>query len=140
MTPPTHQEYGKRPHLPPWRLIYDRIAPFLALVILLIALGAGVGTYINDRAVDRSNADRIADNEDNAVTNCENANETRKANRTLWNFVLDLSQSGNSDATAQEVAYLEQFRAWIGKVYQERDCTDLGREYPLPPPPTLPAG
>ncbi len=56
------------PAVPPWRAIYDRIAPFLALLILLIAMGAGVATYVNDqndrerdRAITSVNTQRIAD-------------------------------------------------------------------------------
>lgn len=57
------------PDAPPWRTIYDKYAPFLALLILVIAITAGVGTYVNDRndrardrALEQANADRLADN------------------------------------------------------------------------------
>lgn len=123
---------------PPWRSLYDKIAPVLALLCLVIALGAAVGTYVNDRAVDRSNAKRIADNEANAVTSCENANETRAASRALWNYVLDLAAAGNPDATPAETAQLADFRGYVGAVYAERDCSDLSKKYPLPPPPDIP--
>jgi hypothetical protein len=63
MTPPTHTEYP-RPHVPPWRAIYDKLAPGLALLILIIALAAGVGTYFNDRAIAKANADRLSDQGD----------------------------------------------------------------------------
>jgi hypothetical protein len=124
-------------HTRTWRQIYDLIAPGLALLCLVIALVAAVGTYFNDRAVTSSNTERIQDNTTNAITNCENANETREASRTLWNFVLDLSLA-RKDGSPERVAYLEEFRTWIGEVYAERDCEDLSREYPLPPPPALP--
>lgn len=54
---------------PPWRTLYDKIAPFLALLIFLVAIGAGVATYVNDQndrerdqALDRVQAQAIADN------------------------------------------------------------------------------
>lgn len=120
-------------------VIYRRVAPIVIVLCLVLAFAALVGTYVNERNVTTANQKRIADNEANAVTSCENANESREASRTLWNFVLDLSQAANTDATAQETAYLDEFRAWIGQVYQPRDCTDLSRKYPLPPPPAIPA-
>lgn len=119
-------------------IIYRRVAPLLLVCTFVLAIGAVVGTYVNDRN-DRERArEQIAVNTANAVTTCQNANETREASRTLWNFVLDLSSARNVDATPAEVAYLEEFRDWIDTVYQERDCTDLSRKYPLPPPPALP--
>lgn len=127
------------PTLPPWRLVYDRIAPGLALLCLVIALAAAVGTYVNDRANARQDREQTAANSRNAITGCVNANETREASRTLWNFVLDLSLTNNEDATPEEVDYLGEFRDWIGQVYKERDCDDLGRKYPIPPPPSLPS-
>lgn len=123
---------------PAWRQIYDKVAPALALLCLLLAMGAGVGTYVNDRAIQTANENRIADNEANAKTSCENANESRKASRTLWNFVLDLALSGG-EATPAEVAYFAQIRDWIATVYMPRDCDDLSRRYEIPPPPTIPA-
>lgn len=57
-------------HAPAWRSIYERVAPFLALMIFLLALAAGVGTYVNDRndrerdrAITALNSERIADQE-----------------------------------------------------------------------------
>jgi hypothetical protein len=126
------------PTLPPWRTIYERYAPFLALVCLLIAIAAAVGTVVNDRANQRQDREQLEANTANAVTSCENANETREASRTLWNFVLDLSASSNKDATPEEIGYREEFRDWIAKVYEARDCQDLSRKYPIPPPPTIP--
>lgn len=120
-------------------VIYRRVAPILTVCCLVLAIGACVGTYVNDRAIDSATQKRIEDNEANAVTNCQNANESRAAARTLWNFVFDLSLATNPDVTAEQVAYVGEVRAWVGKVYQERDCGDLSRAYPIPPPPSIPA-
>jgi hypothetical protein len=133
--PPTHTELPVRPRSTPWRTVYDRIAPGLALLILVIALGAGIGTYFNDRAIAHSNTSRIADNEANAVTSCENANESRAASRTLWYFVVDLA---SKKAAPPEAAYLGEVRSWIGDVYRPHDCSDLSRKYVIPPPPAIP--
>lgn len=120
---------------PAWRQIYDKVAPALALLCLLLALGAGVGTYVNDRAIDKANTTRIADNEANAKTSCENANESRSASRILWSYVVDLASAGSPG----QDSYFGDLRAWINKVYQPRDCSDLSRKYEIPPPPSLPA-
>lgn len=119
-------------------VVYRRIAPILLVMSLVIAIVAAVGTYVNGRAVTESNTARLNDNEANAVTSCENANESRAASRTLWNYVVDLAVAGNTDATAQETAVFEEIREYINKVYMPRDCADLSRKYPLPPPPALP--
>jgi hypothetical protein len=134
--PPTHTELPVRPRSTPWRTVYDRIAPGLALLILVIALGAGIGTYFNDRAIAHSNTSRIAENAENSVTNCQNANESREASRTLWFFVIDLAAK---TAPPERVAYLGEVRAWVGDVYRAHDCSDLSRKYPIPPPPKIPS-
>lgn len=114
------------------RDLYEHVAPILAVVTLLVAFSAVGWSWQNTRA---SNAQQ----QENAVTNCENANESREAARTLWGYVVDLSEANNTDATPEEAAYLDEFRAWINKVYAQRDCSDLSKKYPLPPPPSIPA-
>lgn len=126
------------PNLPPWRQIYDKFAPLLALLALLFAIAAGVGTYVNDRANARQDRERIEANEANAVTSCENANETREASRTLWNFALDNAEANNPDAPPEVKRYLQEFRAYVDAVYAPRDCSDLSKKYPLPEPPEIP--
>lgn len=41
-------------------VIYRRVAPFLLVAALVLAIVAAVGTYVNDRAIDRSNTERLA--------------------------------------------------------------------------------
>lgn len=123
-----------------WNWLYNEHAREVVAGISLLVLLTAVGTYANGRALAQSNEERLNDNETNSVVSCQNANESREASRTLWNFVLDLSIAGNTDATPQEIAYLGQVRIWVNKVYQSHDCQDLSRKYPLPPPPTIPAG
>lgn len=119
-------------------VIYQRVWPPILALTFVIAVVALVGTWMNDRANDRQDRAAIAVNKANAVTSCENANESREASRTLWNFVLDLSTAGNPDATPDEAGYIDEFRGWIDEVYKARDCSDLSRKYPIPPPPALP--
>jgi uncharacterized protein HemX len=132
--PATPKDGGRHP----LRDIYDRVAPALALLILVIALAAGVGTYFNDRAITNSNAKRLSDNEHNAVVNCQNANESREASRNLWNYILDISAARQPAASPDEAAYLDQFRAYVNDVYAPHDCDHLDKKYELPSPPPLP--
>lgn len=46
----------------PWRVIYDRFAPFVALLCLLIAVVAAAGTYVNDRNQTAERQDRVREN------------------------------------------------------------------------------
>lgn len=123
-------------------IIYRRVSPLLAVFTLVLAL-VGLGwTFANDRsqaANDRRDRARdqarILDNTANAITSCQNANESRAASRTLWYFVVDLA---SKDAPPTRAAYLAEVRDWIGTVYQPHDCNDLGRQYVIPPPPAIP--
>lgn len=124
------------------RDLYNRVVPILAIVALVFAVVAVGWSWQNSAADHRQDQQRDKDqdaaaavNRINAVVNCENANESRTASHTLWNFILDLS---TRDAPPEQMAYLEQVRAWIGQVYQPHDCTDLSKKYVLPPPPTIP--
>lgn len=125
-----------------WNWLYANYArEVTAGIALMVTLMAG-GTYLNDRAnarqdrlITEQTAQRTKDNGANAVTQCENANESRSASRTLWYFVVDLASQG---ADREQAAYLSRVRSWIGDVYRPHDCEDLGREYVIPPPPRLP--
>lgn len=111
--------------------IYRRITPPLAVLALVIAIVATAWSASNDRA-------QVKANTANQVTSCENANESREAARTLWSFALDAALAGNPDASEQDIAYVAAFQDYVDAVYRQRDCSDLGRRYELPPPPTLP--
>lgn len=121
-----------------FRLVYDRLAPTIAIILIIACAILAGATYVNDRNDARQDRERLRDNEENARIGCENANETREASRVLWNYVFDVSTARNQDATPEEQAYMTEIRDWIGKVYAERDCSDLSREYPIPSPPALP--
>jgi hypothetical protein len=110
-------------------VIYRRVAPLLMVGALILAIAAVAGTYVNGRNDARRNAE-------NALVACENANESRIANNTLWNYVVDLASRGANPA---EVANLAEVRSWIGEVYAPHDCSDLSKKYPIPPPPKIPS-
>jgi hypothetical protein len=118
-----------------WSWLYAHYQRETTAAIALLVLLLGTATYFNDRAINQANTDRTKDNSSNAITSCENANESREASRTLWYFVVDLASRG---AGPQEAAYLNRVRSWIGDVYRPHDCADLSREYVIPPPPSIP--
>lgn len=70
-----------------------------------------------------------------AVTQCENANDSRASNLALWNFLLDETTKPNP--TPAEQANTEKIRAYVTALFASHNCTDLGRKYPLPNQPTL---
>jgi hypothetical protein len=111
-----------------------RYLSWVVAALVAVSLAGVVMTFVLLSKVQ----DTSESNEDNAVTACENANMSRKANLTLWTFVLDASAT-NPDRTPQQVALADALREWLGKLYAPHDCGDLGREYPLPPPPSISA-
>lgn len=76
----------------------------------------------------------VQGNQDVAVQSCENANETRAASLSLWTTVLTYTKATASENTAKQIDTLLN---WIAILYQPRDCSDLDREYRVPPPPVL---
>lgn len=98
----------------------------LAVAALVLVFGA-TGWAQWERATDA-----IEETQANAVQNCENANQARAANLQLWTYILSLA-SADSPKETQQIADL---KAWITVLYAQRDCSDLDREYPIPPAPT----
>lgn len=76
----------------------------------------------------------IQGNTSNAVTICENSNESRAANLELWNYVLGLTEQTADPAS--KIA-LEKIKAWVAVLYEPHDCSDLSKKYDIPPPPVL---
>lgn len=81
--------------------------------------------------------DTARDNTAAAVQACRNSNDSRNANRVLWDFVIDVSEANNTDATPKQRQQLERIRTWVARLYAAHDCTHLGKAYPLPPPPPI---
>lgn len=100
-----------------------------ALVIVVI----GVQQLLYQRAGNEADHN----NKRLLVTNCQNANESRAANRELWGFILDVSTAGDNNPSPREQAFAQEFRDYINAVFAARDCSDLGKKYPLPNPPVI---
>lgn len=45
----------------PWRSLFDKVAPFILVIIAVIAIAAAVGTYSNTQADHRQDVQRIDD-------------------------------------------------------------------------------
>lgn len=117
-----------KPQLPRFTVLHLLIMVTLANAVLGVLL---ITTRVSAERLEREN---LA----NAVVNCENANESRAANLSLWNFVLDLSAANREEEPSPaEQKRLDDFRAWVTALFAARDCSDLSRVYEIPPPPTL---
>lgn len=76
----------------------------------------------------------IDGNSANAISVCENSNESRAAALELWDYVLDLTKA-SADASSKTA--LDKIEGWIAVLYEPHDCSDLSRKYDIPPPPVL---
>lgn len=115
----------------------------VAMVILLVVVIPGF--WRTQQAIDAANhaseaALRVSvENRSNAVTACQNANDQREANRTLWVFVLTVSAANRTEPqTEQQKLISEKFRVWVTQLFAPRDCSDLSKKYKIPPPPDIP--
>lgn len=81
--------------------------------------------------------DAVDTNEDNARISCQNGNDTREANLSLWTFIIEASLASNTDRTPQQLELIEDLRVWVTQIFAPRDCSQLGKEYEIPPPPSL---
>lgn len=111
------------------------IRPLLSVLLAVtVIVNLGLAALL---IVTRLNQERIEhENRDNAVTSCRNANDSREAQRLLWTFILDAG-AANNDRTPEQKETARKFRVWIGELFADRDCSDLSKRYPLPPPPSL---
>lgn len=100
----------------------------LAVCGILLLVGF---IWVRNVADDANNA--AAAVKTNAVKNCENTNEARKGTLRLWLGIIDAPRPAGSpartEAQEQQVADLRQF---VRELYQQRDCNDPSRTYPLP--------
>lgn len=78
--------------------------------------------------------DAVDVNEANAVTSCQNANESRVGARRLWLGIIDAPGPDGKPVERPPAvqAQVNDLRSFVEELYQQRDCSDLGREYPLP--------
>jgi predicted membrane protein len=114
------------------RSIFDR---YFTVLFFMVALAALVGIFIGTAAT-ITKARQSTENHDAQVRNCENANDTRAAQRELWEFILDVSASNPDEPpTPEERDMMDAIRDWIEELFAPRDCTDLTRKYEIPDPP-----
>lgn len=85
--------------------------------------------------------DKSQTNSENAVQQCENANETRKFNTAMWDYILghELGDTSSSQAP-DEIVMSEQILPRIHYANRPRDCGNLDRKYPMPEIPDPPGG
>jgi hypothetical protein len=93
----------------------------------LLLLFAVTAFYVNEQREDGQDIER------NAVTNCENANQSREVQRNLWNGIFNAPRDPDDPPrSATEDKNIGLLLGYINTAFQERDCDDLGREYPAP--------
>lgn len=102
----------------------------VGVVILATIVGGGILGYLLYKV-----HDNVQTNQHNAVLACQNANDSRQANLALWTFILD--EQATKHHTPQQEQLTNEFRQWIGALYATHDCSDLGKTYTIPPPPTI---
>lgn len=96
----------------------------LSVVCLLCAIGTGALAVSNWR---------------NAKVQCLNANESRKAQLAVWDFVLGWELADSSEAQAPAETEMSRIiLPYMHKIWAQRDCDNLDKEYDLPPAPTPP--
>lgn len=109
---------------------------WLLLFVIISFAGIGYCVLLTNK-VDNA----VSVNKKNAVINCQNANDSREATRTLWTFLFDASTATNTgESTPEQVALVQSFILWVNEVYATRDCSDLSKKYDIPDPPTIPQG
>lgn len=110
-------------------LVLD-IALFLVVAITVFsAVQSQLATNKSNDATDRV--------QHSDVVTCQNANEARRANRDLWDFVIALSLANPQNSSPKSIRYLNDIQTWIDKIYRPHDCNDLTRKYPIPKPPKV---
>lgn len=95
----------------------------------VLLLGGGIWLW-NVAAAANNAADGV---KTNAVTNCQNANEARKGTLRLWLGIIDAPRPEGSPArTKEQEQQIADLRQFVEQLFRPRDCTHLGRTYPLP--------
>jgi len=97
-------------------------------VLVLAVLGVFATGYASIQA-----HEAITTNRHSQVVTCQNANDARAANQTLWTFLIGQSKA---ETTAEKIA-LQKLLAYITRLYSAHDCSQLDKKYPLPPAPEL---
>lgn len=87
------------------------------------ALAGAVAIANSDDAKDRAEFLSVY-----LTDSCRSANESRKAQRELWSYIIDFSvDNAKRPPTNTEKTQLEELRRYINKSFSDRDCTKVGR-------------
>jgi hypothetical protein len=87
---------------------------WLGVILVVLALGSvGEGWLLTRQQAEVTR--------DNALRTCQAGNDTRAAQVSVWNYVLDLS-AASAPQTPQQKARAEQFRTYVAKTFAARDC------------------
>ena len=98
--------------------------------VSIAAILAG-GFWLWNVAADANNAADAV--QTSSVKNCQNANQSRKGTLRLWLGIIDAPRPAGSPArTEEQLQQVADLRQFVRELYQERDCEDLNRTYPLP--------
>lgn len=85
------------------------------ILTLLLTIGLSVVSYKLYHITKLSQSTQTA-----VVLNCETANDSRRNQKELWDFVFALPAL--EPPTVEEQARAAQFKAFIGKTFALRDC------------------
>lgn len=99
-----------------------------ALAVMLVLIGGGALELRSQQAEIQASREQ----------QCENGNLTRAGQRAIWEFYFEVSSAGGkAQGSPQSVLdFYDDYLAWIKtEVLPDRDCSDLGKEYPKPGPP-----
>lgn len=95
------------------------ISVIVALTVAVFGGGAAVFAFVRaDKAEERSEL-----NSKYLIENCRSANESRAAQRELWDYVIVLSSQDKQTKT--EAANLVKFKAFVTKTFADRDCSKV---------------
>lgn len=113
-------------------IIHKRIRR-LGIAAIIVSSISLIGLVISGYLI-YQNSKNVEATENVAKINCENANDSREANRKIWTLVVQTS-SNDPNRTPQDIQRAQAFQDYINKLYAQRDCNDLDRRYTIPDPP-----
>jgi cell division protein ZapA (FtsZ GTPase activity inhibitor) len=121
-------------HVSQKQLRRTRLLSIFVAVLSLLCLAGVASTYNLYTKVSKTQEQ----GQQNAITACKNANETRVANQALWDFIISASASQNPNQTPEGTKLLKELKVFVAELYKEHDCSDLSKTYPIPKPPVIP--
>lgn len=114
------------------RTVLKAITVGLALYVVALLLIGIVAVRANNAANDADSARTLAEsNRAAAQLTCEAGNQTRATQVQLWTYLLDTVVQADPPPTREQALQLAQFRSYVKRVFQPRDCSK-----PITPTPT----